>query len=88
MSNRSFVVNSIVNYTGDFSCGDAACGIGQLLVSGIFVETVIALISKKKPVSVLHNTRVLEDIGPLRRSSKSDRSLQTRREGDDLKLCE
>jgi hypothetical protein len=37
---------------------------GQLLVSGIFVETVIALISKKKPVSVLHKTLVLEDIGP------------------------
>lgn len=61
---------------------------GQLLVSGIFVETVIALISKKKPVSVLHNTLVLEDIGPLRHSSKSERSLQTPKEGDDLKLCE
>jgi hypothetical protein len=52
------------------------------------VETVIALISKKKPVSVLHNTLVLEDIGPLRHSSKSERSLQTPREGDYLKLCE
>lgn len=88
MSNRSFVVNSIVKYTGDFSCVDAACGIWTTSsLWHICGHCNCTDIKEKTPVCAAH-TLILKDIGPLRHSSKSERSLQTPEEGDDLKLCE